>query len=62
MNAKLGVTPELAGAVANWAGLHADAERRRELAPLLQGFHDRAQRLYEVDVVAFEFDFLHPIG
>jgi hypothetical protein len=62
MNAKLGVTPELAGAVADWAGMHADAERRRELAPLLQGFHDRARRLYEIDVAAFEFDFLHPIG
>ena len=51
------VTPAVAAVLAQWSGL---GESTAELAAVFEVFRQRVERLYAVDVEAFEFDFLRP--
>jgi hypothetical protein len=54
-----GITPETAEVLARRAGLAAG--RGAELAPVLEIFRQRVERLHALEVGEVEFDFLRPM-
>jgi hypothetical protein len=53
------ITPEVATVLARWAGLRQGQAPER-LAETFNGVRQVIERLYAVDVEAFEADFLQP--
>ncbi|MGI9332244.1 MAG: hypothetical protein ACR2RL_03725 [Gammaproteobacteria bacterium] len=54
-------TPRAIEVLSKLAGLEVDSSRARQLAKGWSSYQARVERLYEVDVAGFEFDFLHPM-
>lgn len=53
------ITPEVASALARWAGIAGSASPSH-LAETLENVRQVVERLYAVDVEGFEADFLQP--
>ena len=53
------ITPDAASAIVRWAGLRETMPPER-LAEIFDGVQQVIERLYSVDVVGFEADFLQP--
>jgi hypothetical protein len=59
MRAQDRVTPEVAAALAAWAGLPVTASPEH-LAETFEGVRQVVERLYAVDVADFDLDFMQP--
>lgn len=55
-------TPRSIEVLSKRAGLEVDSSRACRLAKGWPSYQARVDRLYEVDVSAFEFDFLRPMS